>query len=616
MRIGALYQGQGTCLFRVYAPNAGRVALEFAARGGETRAMERRPQGYWEARVEGIRPGELYKFRLDDKASHPDPASHYQPDGVHGPSQVWDHAGFKWTDEAWQGIPLDECIMYEIHPGTFTPEGTLEAVASKIPHLKDLGINAVEIMPVNQFPGVHNWGYDGTYLFAVQSSYGGPDGFKRLVDAFHAEGIAVILDVVYNHLGPEGNYLSEFGPYFTSHYKTPWGSAINFDGAGSDQVRDFFIENALYWMREFHVDGLRLDATHQMYDMSARHFLSELEERITEFSGRHGRQRHLIAESDLNDPGILTGRDAGGYGMQAQWLDDFQHCVDSMLRGGKSGYRTDYGNSDQFVKVNREGFVYAGEYCPSRGRRFGASSALRPPGQFIVFIQNHDQVGNRPLGERFNEIVDFEAYKLAAGAMFVSPYIPLLFMGEEYAETNPFLFFADFSDPAIVKAVRDGRREEFAFLHVGDDVPDPASPETFQRSKLDWNRKESGRHRVMLDFYRELIALRKSLPSLKRLNREGMEMDGEGLAFKLVRRSQGTGDVETGEILCLMNFAPGAARMDSHVREGEWELVLDSSDKRWGGPGPGAPRLVRPGAVLEVPGRCFYLYKRSDVKPG
>ena len=609
MKIGALYQGQGKCLFRVYAPDARNVDVELLGAGG-FRSLAKSDQGYWEAVLEGVHPGERYRYRLDGRSPRPDPASGFQPDGVHGPSQVWDHAAFRWTDSAWQGIALDEFILYEIHPGTFTPEGTLAEVASKLPHLKALGVNAIEIMPVNQFPGARNWGYDGAYPFAVQNSYGGPDSFKQLVDACHAHGVAVILDVVYNHLGPEGTYLQEFGPYFTDHYRTPWGRAVNFDGAGSDQVRDYFIENALYWLREYHVDGLRLDAVHQMYDMSARHFLAELEERVTEFSARHGRQRHLIAESDLNDPGILTGRDGGGYGMQAQWLDDFQHCVDALLRGEESGYRRDFGAPDQFVKANREGFVYAGEYCPSRGRRFGSSSALRPPGQFIAFIQNHDQVGNRPLGERFNAIVDPESYKLAAGAMFVSPYIPLLFMGEEYAETNPFLFFSDYEERALADAVRDGRKREFAFLHMGSDVPDPGAAETFLRSKLDWGRADSEPHGKVLAFYRELIALRKRLPSLRRLDRAGMEMTCDGPAFFLVRRSRGTGDVETGEVFCMLNFATAPVPMRAQVRAGEWRLAMDSADARWGGPGSKAPGTVRPQDSVAVPARSFLLYQR------
>jgi maltooligosyltrehalose trehalohydrolase len=610
VKIGALYEGDEKCMFKVFAPEAKRIRVEFPGRGGEVRDLERQARGHWEARIEGIRPGELYKYRIDDGESRPDPASNYQPEGVYGPSQVWDHETFKWSDRAWQGFPLDEYILYEIHAGAFTAEGTLEAVASKIPHLKDLGINAVEIMPVNQFSGKRNWGYDGAYPFAVQNSYGGPDSLKRLVDACHANGIAVILDVVYNHMGPEGNYFEEFAPYFTDHYRTPWGSAINFDNRYSDEVRDFFIENALYWLREFHIDGLRLDATHQMYDMSARHFLAELDERVTAFSRRHGRQRHLIAESDLNDPGILAGKEAGGYGMHAQWLDDFQHCVDTMLRSEKSPYRLDYGSPHQFMKANREGFVYSGEYCVSRGRRFGTSSASRLPEQFIVFIQNHDQVGNRPLGERFNELVDHEAYKLATGAMLLSPYVPMLFMGEEYAEKNPFQFFADYDNPDLVKAVCDGRKKEFASLHNGEDVPDPCARPTFDRSKLDWSRKEHGLHRITLEFYRELIAMRRKLPSLSRLCRDGLEVSGADFVFSILRRSQGTGDVEIGETFCMMNFRGDAVKATAPIREGHWELTMDSSDARWGGPGSGAIRFCNAGDILDLNPHAFLLYRR------
>ena len=607
MKVGALWQGGEACLFRVFAPDAARVTVRFHGKGA--REMEACPRGYWELATRDIRPGDLYLFRVDDGEFRPDPASRFQPRGVHGPSQVWDHGTFAWTDSAWRGVALEECIFYEIHPGAFTAEGTLEAVASRLPHLVSLGVNAVEIMPVNQFPGARNWGYDGAYPYAVQDTYGGPDSFKRLVDACHGQGIAVVLDVVYNHMGPEGNYLGGFGPYFTDHYKTPWGKAINFDAAGSDQVRDFFIENALHWFREYHIDGLRLDAVHQMYDMSATHFLAELELRTAEFSARHGRTRFLIAESDLNDPGILAARDAGGYGMEAQWLDDFQHCVDAMLRGDASGYRLDYGAPDQFLQVLREGFVYAGEYCPSRGKRFGASSALRPPSQFIAFVQNHDQVGNRPLGERFNQVVGPEAYKLATGSIFLSPYVPLLFMGEEYAETNPFQFFADHGNPVLAAAVREGRRREFAFHHMGEAVPDPDLESTFLRSKLDWSRTESEPHRSVLAFYRELIRLRKTLPALAHLDRAGMEVSCTGKCFRLRRRSLGTGDIGSGEIFAVLNFGSETAQLE-FAAEGAWELALDSADTRWGGPGGRATEKARKGTPLEVAALSFALYRR------
>jgi maltooligosyltrehalose trehalohydrolase len=612
MQVGALWQGNGTCLFRVFAPEAERVRIRFPDLGQPDRDLRERSRGYWEIECDDIRPGTNYLLSVGEGEFRPDPASRYQPFGVHGPSQVWDHGTFSWNDSACTGIALEEAILYEIHVGTFTSEGTLDAIIPKLDHLTDLGVNAIEIMPVNQFPGSRNWGYDGAYPYAVQNSYDGPDALKRLVNAAHARDVAVVLDVVYNHLGPEGNYLAEFGPYFTDHYKTPWGKAINFDGKWSDQVRDFFIENALYWLREFHIDGLRLDATHQIFDMSATHFLAELEERVEEFSARRGRRRFLIAESDLNDPSVIVSRDAGGYGMQAQWLDDFQHCVDALLRKETSGYRLDFGMPDQLAQAFREGFVYAGEYCPSRKKRFGASSALRPPKQFVAFIQNHDQVGNRPRGERFNAMVDPEAYKLAAGTLFLSPYIPLLFMGEEYAEARPFQFFGDYGDPHLSEAVRKGRREEFAFLHAGQQVPDPISPGTYENSKLDWSSLEREPHRTMLRFYRRLIELRKGLPALSRPDRLGMEMSVSGCCFFLRRRSLGTGEIVTGEIAAILNYGTEAARCALQTRDGKWDLVLDSADAEWGGPGSRAPRTVRPEDSLEIPPHSFVLYRRAD----
>jgi len=613
MQVGALWQGGQTCLFRVFAPGAGRVRVRFPDRGQPDREMRQRSHGYWELETKDMLPGTDYLIGVEGKEFRPDPASRFQPQGVHGPSRVWDHRAFAWNDAQWKGVALEEAILYEIHPGTFTAEGTLDAIVPKLGHLSALGVNAIEIMPVNQFPGVRNWGYDGAYLYAVQNSYGGPDALRRLVDACHGRGIAVLLDVVYNHLGPEGNYLAEFGPYFTDHYKTPWGRAVNFDGAGSDQVRDFFIENALYWLGEFHIDGLRLDATHQIYDRSANHFLAELEERVSAFSARLGRRCFLIAESDLNDPRVITSRDGGGYGMHAQWLDDFQHCVDALLRKGTSAYRRDFGSPAQLARAFREGFVYAGEHCPSRGKRFGASSASRPPRQFVAFIQNHDQVGNRPWGERFNAMVDAEAYKLAAGTLFLSPYIPLLFMGEEYAESRPFQFFGDYGDPELSEAVRKGRREEFSFLHTGDQVPDPIARETFEDSKLDWTCLDREPHRTVLGFYRRLIRLRKELPALASLHREGMEVNVTGACLSLRRGGPGTGEMPCGEIAALLNYGTEAIRCALPTRDGRWELALDSADAEWGGPGSRAPRSAQPEDILEVAPHSFVLYRRAEA---
>ncbi len=577
--------------------------------------MAKKYLGYWGLQMDDVSAGETYFFRLGQGPERPDPASASQPEGVHGASQVWDHGSFHWNDSAWNGHPFDEYVIYEIHIGTFTTEGTFDAAITKLPHLVGLGVNALEIMPVNQFPGDRNWGYDGSHLYAVQNSYGGPDALKRLVDACHAVGISVILDVVYNHLGPEGTYLQDFGPYFTQHYKTPWGSAINFEGPLSNAVRDYIVENALNWFREYHIDALRLDAIHQIYDMSAKHILEEMTERTREFSRSHGRERYLIAESDLNDPRVLRDQGAGGYGMHSQWLDDFQHCVDSLLRKEKSAYYQDYGDPFQFLKACTDGFVYSGEFCPSRQRHFGRSSADRPPRQFVVFTQNHDQIGNRPLGERLSSILDFEAIKLAAGALFLSPYIPLLFMGEEYGESNPFLFFADFGDPGLVEAVREGRKKEFSFLNIHGEAPDPEDLDTFHKSRLDWTRKEGGKHKLLLEFYTDLIRLRRTSPALNKLDRTGMEMTCFNHGFFMRRRSQAEGEVAPDQIIAMLNFDGAPMVMVAHVEAGEWDLALDSSDPKWGGPGSLAPTLATPGQEIQVEPHSFLVYRRRVSNP-
>lgn len=591
MDIGARYLGNGRCRFRVFSPGKNSIMVEFPGRR-ESRPLQKERHGYWSAEWTDISPGDRYLFRLDSQPARPDPASHYQPDGVHGPSQVWDHGAFRWTDSGWHGVALEDMVMYELHAGTFTPEGSLEAAAGKLDHLVELGVNAVEIMPVNQFPGKRGWGYDGVYPFAVQNSYGGPDSFKRLVDACHSRGLAVILDVIYNHLGPEGNYLSEYGPYFTDHYRTPWGRALNFDGPDSGPVRDYFIENALHWFREYHVDALRLDAVHQIYDTSAIPFLAELSERVRDFSFREGRERLLIAESDLNDTRILRDRATGGYGLHGQWLDDFHHCLDSMLHREKSDYRADYGESFQLVKAYREGYVYSGEYSPSRRKRFGRSSAERPGREFVVFIQNHDQVGNRLTGERLSLLSSFESVKLAAGAILLSPYIPLLFMGEEYGEVNPFLFFADYGDPALVKAVREGRKREFGFLDTHGDLPDPAAEASFAASRLDWGRKQEGRHRLLFEYYRALIRFRKGENALRRPDKDNLEVTGMDRLFFLRRWDRGKGGAPDSEVAFFLNFNPEDSAARLQAADGTWDLLLDSADVRWDGPGSAAPKTL------------------------
>ena len=441
----------------------------------------------------------------------------------------------------------------------------------------------------------------------MQDSYGGPEGLRRLVNACHQKGFSVILDVVYNHLGPEGNYLGDFGPYFTERYKTPWGRAINFDGACSDEVRSFFIQNALYWFQNYHIDALRLDAVHAIYDFSPRPFLLELSEKVEEFSCKNGRRFYLIAESDLNDTRLIQSAESGGLGMDAQWCDDFHHSIHALLTGERTGYYMDFGSVGDLVKSLKEGFVYSWSYSRYRKRHHGSSSSDIPPGKFLVFSQNHDQVGNRMLGERLSVLTNFEALKLTAGIVILSPYIPLLFMGEEYAEESPFLYFIDHIDNDLVEAVRKGRKEEFNKFKWEREPPDPKSPETFFKSKLDWNKREEGRHRVLLDFYRQLIKLRKENPALlvpdeKRLEVSGMEE--ERVVFLQRWRGENT-------IFCIFNFNEKDIPIKIDIPQGVWKKVIDSSDTKWNGPGSIMPGKIVPGERAFAKALSFVLYKQQ-----
>ncbi len=608
MSIGAHLRENGRCLFRVWSPLLSRVELTLLGPAERTLPMSRDGDGYWFVEAEGISPGDRYRYRLDGDVTRPDPASFFQPDGVHGPSAVVDHGSFRWGDAEWTGIPLEELVAYEIHTGTFTPGGTFADVIPRLGELADLGITALEIMPVAQFPGGRNWGYDGVCPFAVQGSYGGPDGLKRLVDECHRRGLAVVLDVVYNHLGPEGNYLRDFAPYFTGRHLTPWGEAVNFDGPWSDGVRDYFVSNALYWHRHFHVDALRLDAVHAIFDGSARPFLRELPERVREATSGSGRPLLLIAESDLNEPRLTRGADLGGYGLDCQWSDDFHHSLRTLITGERDGYYGDFGTLGQFAKAWREGFAFTGEHSAFRRRRHGSPAGDLPGRCFQVFSQNHDQVGNRMLGERLSTTVSFECLKLAAGATLLSPCLPLLFMGEEYGEEAPFLYFADHTDPELREAVRRGRREEFSGFYSRGEPPDPFAPSTFERSRLSWESRFRGRRGILRSYYVELLRLRRSLPSLPGYDRREMETfadEGTGL-FWVARQSPG------GASLLVLAFAAGDSDPVDLPFPGPWEKTLDSSDRCWGGPGGTLPpRMEGPGgfrfrarsvALFESPG--------------
>jgi maltooligosyltrehalose trehalohydrolase len=609
MRPGARYLGEGASEFTVWAPLVQSMAVKVLAAPERLVPMVRNGSGYWTATVSDLPAGTRYLYRLDNDRDRPDPASHFQPQGVHGPSEIVDHTAFSWQDTAWKGVPLPSLIMYELHIGAFTEEGTFDAAISRLAGLKELGINAIELMPVAQFPGSRNWGYDGVYPYAVQNTYGGPEGLKRFVDACHSRGIAVILDVVYNHLGPEGNYLWDFGPYFTDKYRTPWGQAINFDGAYSDDVRNYFVNNALHWVREYHLDALRIDAIHGIFDFSAKHFLQELGEAVHLEAEALGRNVQVIPESDLNDVRVINPVEIGGYGMDAQWNDDFHHAVHTLITGELKGYYVDFGKVEQMGEALREGFIYSGQYSCFRKRRHGSSSKERPAHQFVVFSQNHDQIGNRMLGERMSKLASFEALKLAAGLVIFSPSLPLLFMGEEYGEEAPFLYFVSHGDKDLIDAVRKGRREEFKHFSWEGEPPDPQSEETFRASKIDWQTRLRGHHHVLFGFYAQLIRLRREMPALSELDRSRLHVSVVPEANVItMRRWDG---FNASQVYALFNFERNDVNIAVSMPAGAWNKLIDSSDGAWDGPGSLLPERVRNNDQVTMHGQSIALFVRE-----
>lgn len=609
LELGATPLGDGRCRFLVYAPKAKRVEVLLLSPREATVPLDPIERGYHRGVAEETPPGALYRYRLDGEMERPDPASRYQPQGVHGPSQVVDRYAFRWEDKEWSGLSLENYILYEMHVGTFTPEGTFEAVIPRLDALRELGVTALELMPVAQFPGNRNWGYDGVYPYAVQDSYGGPEGLKKLVNACHRREMAVVLDVVYNHLGPEGNYLGAFGPYFTDRYRTPWGAAINFDGPHCDEVRRYFLENALCWFAEYRVDALRLDAIHGIMDFSAYPFLAELADTVRDLAERTERKMYLIPESDLNDARVIASRAHGGYGLSAQWNDDFHHALHTVLTGERGGYYEDFGRLEHLAQAYAEGFVYSGGYSTYRSRRHGNPSRHIAARQLVVFSQNHDQVGNRLHGERLATLVSFEGVKLAAGAVLLSPFLPLLFMGEEYGETAPFLYFISHSDENLVEAVRKGRREEFAAFQWEGEIPDPQDEATFLRSRIDHRLCETGHHKTLLAFYRELLLLRKDHPVLARLSKEDMEVTAfESEKVLFVRRWKGT-----GQTAVIFHFGSAPVSLALPLPPGRWEKLLDSAEERWGGAGSPIPESLRSHGSVALPliSRSFVLFSKT-----
>ena len=502
----------GGTQFSVWAPNATCVSVVIEGRGEHE--LEGHGRGVFEGEVKGVGPGAEYRYRLDDKDALPDPVSRSQPQGVHGPSRVIDPTAFLWTDRTWTGLDMADYIIYELHVGTFSETGNFAGVAGHLAELKQLGVTAVEIMPVAEFPGARNWGYDGVHLYAPHSAYGGAEELRRLVNTAHGMGLAVIMDCVYNHVGPEGNYLGAYGPYFTETYKTPWGKAANYDGADSDEVRRFVIDNALHWITEYHIDALRLDAIHGIFDFSARHVLRDLSDAVHAQGRALGRKVHVIGESDLNDPKVVRAGECG-FAMDAQWSDDLHHAIHARMTEETKGYYSDFGGVLPIAKALQERFVFDGRFSAHRKRRHGAPAVDVSEDHFVVCIQNHDQVGNRATGERLSTLVPFEKRKLAAALYLLSPYVPMLWMGEEYDETNPFLYFISHGDKELVEAVRKGRKEEFKAFGWGDEVPDPQAENSFLRSKLNRTRSAGGEGAAMLALYRELLRLRKQERALR-----------------------------------------------------------------------------------------------------
>lgn len=602
---GINFEAGGTAIISFWSPEAEKVEIQ--APGGLL-PLNKADHGYWELRTALIQPGDTYRFVIDGKTSVPDPASLSQPEGVHGPSAAVDLTKFSWTDKDWQPAALGSWIIYELHVGTFSPEGTFRGLIGKLDYLLDLGINAIEIMPVAQFPGERNWGYDGVFPFAVQHSYGGAAGLQELVNSCHAKGISVILDVVYNHIGPEGNYFAASGPYFTEKYQTPWGSAVNFDDAWCDGVRRYFIANALMWFRDFHLDALRLDAVHAIKDFGVSHLLRDLRIATDQFIASGGKSHYLIAESDLNDPKYIDPLTERGYGMNAQWIDEFHHALRVTAGEPPRGYYSDFGGIAFLEKAYRDAYVYDGMYSPHREKTFGGKAERNAGDQFVVFSQNHDQVGNRMLGERTSMLVDFEMQKLMAGAVLCSPYLPMLFMGEEWGETHPFLFFTSHEDPELIKAVRAGRKAEFAAFHDQGEAPDPQDTATFNQSRLSWELPDQPGHQQLLAFYKAMIRLRKQYAPLHNADRKQLQVwsSAQKNCLLLRRRDQGK------QVLCLMNFSAEKQELSIPDDIPHWKKIMDSAAPQWAGPAE-SPSTVNAGQVLTLQPHSLLIYTNNYV---
>lgn len=611
LELGAQVRTEGV-QFTVWAPRAQNVGVVLPALG-RTVALTPGPRGYFSSLVPDARAGMDYMFELGQGVFRPDPASRHQPHGVHEPSRVVDPKSFTWSDANWRGIPLVQYVMYELHIGTFTTEGTFDAAIERLPYLSELGVTAIEIMPVSQFPGERNWGYDGAYPFAAQNTYGGPDGLKRFVNACHKLGLACVLDVVYNHLGPEGTYVGDFGHYFTGRYSSPWGAGLNFDHEHSDEVRRFFLDNALHWFTEYHMDGLRLDATPSIVDNSPKHFLAELAELCAAEEARLNRPLHLIAESMANDVRVITPLAQGGLGIHAEWNDDFHRSLWTAMGGKPVGYFVDFAGLRDLPKAMKEGYVFDGRYSTYLKRRHGNSAAHRPGEQFVVYTQNHDQVANGSQGLRIGTCLDDRRERLSALLLLTAPGIPLLFMGQEYGETRPFNYFVDHSDPQLLDAVRRGRQHEFSEFFSDHPFADPTLKETAQACKLDWQKLHTPVHAQMLELYKDLLALRQKHPVLHALDRTRLKVLADETAGWLLATQTQAPDAW---VATVANLSPREVRVAVPPLPSSAVVLLASDEPRYGGAGaaretralinagPGAQLVVAPwSGVILGPGR-------------
>ena len=552
--------------FRVWAPLPKKVELHF---NGSIRPMKRDNDGWWTAEVPEAKAGDNYGFILDDAGPFPDPRSPSQPEGVHKLSRLVDQNSYRWADKNFQASPLSSAIIYELHLGTFTPQGTFLSTIEKLDYLVSLGVTHVELMPVIEFSGNHGWGYDGVDLYAPHHAYGCPDDLKKLVDSCHARGMAVVLDVVYNHLGPSGNYLGKYGPYFTKKFASPWGEGINFDGPDSGEVRHFFCDNALMWFRDFHFDALRLDAVHGIVDTSATHFLEQLKIEVEKLSAQLGRPLALIPESDLNDPRLLWSREQGGYQLDAQWSDDLHHALHTVLTGERDGYYSDFGTVANIAKALRHAFVYDGEFSPHRRRVHGRSTKGLRGHRFLGYLQNHDQIGNRARGDRTSHLLNTKKLKIGAALVLTSPFVPMFFEGEEWGASTPFFYFTDYQEPELANAVREGRCREFAaFGWKPEDTADPQARETFERSKLKWDEVSQAPHAEILDWHKKLIQLRHSESDLSNGSLEKVQTRFDEKDRWLV--------VERGSITIVCNFSERPQRIA--LRAGE-HIILAASEQ-------------------------------------